>query len=264
MLDGMTTRPSRRTQTERRAHTRQALLDATFTSLVERGYASTSTNDIIRLAGVSRGAMLHHFASRAELMASAVEHVFDRCEMEFRESFAALPVEQRTLDKALEQLWVLFRGPTFDAALELVVAARTEPELRDVLHGVLTRFRRNVQADFGVLFPATATQEDGPLLLELAFAVLEGAAINHDVGFVAEAEGIVALLRAITRDVIDNPAARAAARPRHDPAAVAAGPRPTGPASDPTTHPTTHPTTDPTTEPTGSDPTDPRETGGPS
>jgi AcrR family transcriptional regulator len=208
MLVDMTASKGRRTQTERRAHTRQALLDATFTSLVERGYASTSTNDIIRLAGVSRGAMLHHFASKAELMASAVEDVFDRCEMEFRESFAALPVEQRTLDRALEQLWVLFRGPTFDAALELVVAARTDAELREVLHGVLTRFRRNVQADFGVLFPATATQEAGPLLLELAFAVLEGAALNHDVGFVEEAEAIVGMLRAITRDVVDNPAWR--------------------------------------------------------
>jgi AcrR family transcriptional regulator len=196
----------RRTQTERRAHTRQALLDATFTSLVERGYAATSTNDIIKRAGVSRGALLHHFASKADLMGSAVEDVFDRCEREFREGFAALPVEERTLDRALEELWALFRGPSFDAALELVVAARTDPELRAVLHEVLQRFRRNVQADFGVLFPATATSEQGPVLLELAFAVLEGAALSHDVGFDDEAEAVVALLRRLASDLLDNPA----------------------------------------------------------
>lgn len=197
---------ARRTQTERRAHTRQALLDATFTCLVERGYAATSTNDIIRLAGVSRGALLHHFASKAELMGSAVEDVFDRCEREFRAGFAALPVEERTLDRALAELWTLFKGPSFDAAVELAVAARTDAELRAVLHEVLRRFRRNVEADFGVLFPATAASEHGPVLLELAFATLEGAALNHDVGFGDEAEAIVALLRRLARDLLDNPA----------------------------------------------------------
>jgi AcrR family transcriptional regulator len=200
-------RPSRtgKTQTERRTHTRRALLDATFSCLVERGYAGTSTNDIIRVAGVSRGALLHHFASKAELMGEAVEDVFTRCEMEFREGFAALPIEQRTLDHALEELWAIFRGPTFDAAVELLVAARTDTELREVLHAVLQRFRRNVLADFGVLFPATAAGPDGSTLVELAFAVLEGAALNHDVGFADEADAVVALLRSLARQRSELP-----------------------------------------------------------
>lgn len=196
----MTRGRTRRTQAERRTHTRQALLDATFDCLVERGYGSTSTNDIIRLAGVSRGALLHHFASKAELMGEAVDHVFTRCEMEFREAFAALPVEQRTLDRALQELWVIFRGPTFDAAVELLVAARTDAELQAVLHQVLERFRRNVLADFGVLFPATAAGPQGATLVELAFTVLEGAALNHDVGFADEAEAVVAMLRGFARE----------------------------------------------------------------
>jgi AcrR family transcriptional regulator len=209
----MTSGRARRTQTERRAHTRQALLDATFTCLVERGYASTSTNDIVRSAGVSRGALLHHFASKAELMGQAVEDVFDRCEMGFREGFAALPVEERTLDRALQELWDIFRGPSFDAAVELLVAARTDDELRVVLHHVLQRFRRNVLADFGVLFPATAASPDGSTLVELAFAVLEGAALNHDVGFPDEAEAVVALLRSLARELLDNPLTPRAERP---------------------------------------------------
>jgi AcrR family transcriptional regulator len=201
----MTGGRARRTQAERRTHTRQALLDATFTCLVERGYASTSTNDIIRMAGVSRGALLHHFASKAELMGQAVEDVFDRCERGFREGFAALPLEERTLDRALQELWAIFRGPTFDAAVELLVAARTDQELREVLHEVLQRFRRNVLADFGVLFPATAAGPGGSTLVELAFAVLEGAALNHDVGFADEAEAVVALLRGMATELLDQP-----------------------------------------------------------
>src|SRR5262245_8806139 len=92
-------RRSRRTQAERRAHTHGALLDATIACLVERGYSRTSTNDIIRVAGVSRGALLHHFASKAELLGAAVELLFERCELGFREAFAALPVEERTLER---------------------------------------------------------------------------------------------------------------------------------------------------------------------
>jgi len=191
---------SRRTQVERRAQTRAALLDATVDCLVERGYGSTSTNDIIRLAGVSRGALLHHFASKAELMGEAVAHVFDRCEMEFREAFAVLPVEERTLERAVELLWAIFRGPSHDAGLELLVAARTDPELRAVLLRVLARFERSVIADFGVLFPATAADPEGRALVRFAFAALEGAAITHDMGLTGEADEIVGVLRRLARE----------------------------------------------------------------
>jgi AcrR family transcriptional regulator len=190
----------RRTQAERRAHTHAALLDATVACLVERGYAGTSTNDIIRRAGVSRGALLHHFASRAELLGAAVEHVVNRCEMEFREAFAALPVEERTLERAIDHLWEIFRGPSFDAALELLVAARTDAELRAALQRALTTFERNVSADFGMLFPATASAPDGRAIVHFAFATLEGAAIADDLGRHDVATDTLTILRALARD----------------------------------------------------------------
>ncbi|MGH9214131.1 MAG: TetR/AcrR family transcriptional regulator [Acidimicrobiales bacterium] len=208
---GRGTRSTRRTQAERRTQTHAALLDATATCLVQRGYASTSTNDIVRLAGVSRGALLHHFASKAELMGAAVDHVFDRCEREFREAFAALPVEDRTLERAVELLWELFRGPSHDAALELLVAARTDPELRSVMLHVVERFERNVAADFAVLFPATA-QASGLALVRFAFATLAGAGILEDLGMGAEATEVVGILRHLAREHADL----LPVRPDHD------------------------------------------------
>jgi AcrR family transcriptional regulator len=198
-------RRGRRTQAERRAHTHGALLDATIDCLVERGYSRTSTNDIIRIAGVSRGALLHHFASKAELLGAAAELVFERCEMQFREAFAALPVEERTLEQAVEQLWVIFRSPAYDAALELVVASRTDPELRTVLVAVLNRFERSVAADFGMLFPATAAAPDSLAIVRFAFAALDGAALSADLGFTDTAEETVAILRALATIHLDNP-----------------------------------------------------------
>ena len=193
----MTRTRERRTQAERRAHTHAALLDATADCLVERGYANTSTNDIIRSAGVSRGALLHHFSSKAELMGATVEHVSDRCELEFREAFAAMPVEERTLEQAVVQLWEIFRGPTFDAVLELFVAARTDAELRAVLQRVLERFERSVTADFAVLFPATASAPESRAIVRFCFAALQGAAIADDLGLDDEADDILSILRGL-------------------------------------------------------------------
>jgi AcrR family transcriptional regulator len=201
-------RPSatpRRTQAERRAHTHNALLDATVDCLVERGYSNTSTNDIIKLAGVSRGALLHHFASKAELLGAAAERVFEQCEMTFRESFAALAVEDRTLERAVAELWTIFSSAPYDAALELSVASRTDPELRGVLVAVLERFERSVAADFGMLFPATAAMPDSMAIVRFAFAVLDGAALSADLGFAASAEETVAILRGLAAIHLDNP-----------------------------------------------------------
>src|SRR5439155_24817595 len=116
----------RRTPAERRAETPGRRLDATLACLSELGYAGTTTTEIVRRAGVSRGAQVHHFPTKAELVVAAVEHLFARRHEEFRAAFAE---RERTLDAALDLLWEMFQGPTFDAWLELVVAGRTDPEL---------------------------------------------------------------------------------------------------------------------------------------
>src|SRR5204862_5492808 len=67
-----TARRQRRTQAERSAATQALLLDATIDSLVEVGYANTTTTGIAERAGVSRGAQMHHFPSKGELVAAAV------------------------------------------------------------------------------------------------------------------------------------------------------------------------------------------------
>src|SRR5262245_49359115 len=120
----------RRTQAERSASTRTRLLDATLECLCDLGYARTTTPEIARRAGLSRGAQLHHFPTKAELVTSAVEHLFTRRDAEFREAFARVPPGTDRYAAAIDILWTMVSGPTFHAWLELAVAARTDPELR--------------------------------------------------------------------------------------------------------------------------------------
>jgi AcrR family transcriptional regulator len=120
----LTDRP-RRTQAERRASTRGRLLDATIECLGDLGYAHTTTPEIARRAGLSRGAQLHHFPTKAELVIAAVEHLFARRHQEFRAAFARVPAGADRYAAAIDILWSMVSGPTFHAWLELAVASRT-------------------------------------------------------------------------------------------------------------------------------------------
>jgi AcrR family transcriptional regulator len=128
-----------RTQAERRAETRAALLDATIESLVTYGYAQTTTGRIAELAGVSRGAQIPYFRTRAELVGAAVAHLAEERAKAVHARFAQRPV---SVEEALDVLWEEHQGAAFNAALELWVASRTEPELRENLH----RIERDVGA----------------------------------------------------------------------------------------------------------------------
>jgi AcrR family transcriptional regulator len=130
-----TTKPAkkRRTQAERRAATRTALLDATIDCLIDYGYANTTTNRIVERAGVSRGAQVHHYPTKASLVAEAVRHLAERRTGELLSELEALPEGRNRVKAALDLLWKAHSGPLFQASLELWVAARTDKELRDSL-----------------------------------------------------------------------------------------------------------------------------------
>ena len=64
-----------RTQAERTARTRAALIDAARALFAERGYAGAGREEIVERAGVTRGAMYHHFAAKDALFVAVYETV---------------------------------------------------------------------------------------------------------------------------------------------------------------------------------------------
>jgi AcrR family transcriptional regulator len=164
----------RRTQAERSAATQARLLDATLETLAELGWARTSTTEVVRRAGVSRGAQVHHFPTKDDLVVAAIEHLFERRQAEFRAAFDGLPPDQRTADRAVDLLWEIYQGPTFTAWLEVVVAARTDERLRAALTPIEHRFHQGVEATFLDLFPGA-----DPIGARFAFTVLDGLALDQ-------------------------------------------------------------------------------------
>jgi AcrR family transcriptional regulator len=169
----------RRTQAERSASTRAHLLDATIACLDDLGYAGTTTTEIAARAGVSRGAQLHHFPTKAELVIAAVEHLFQRRHDEFVRAIGRLPAGMERAAAAIDLLWSMVSGALFHAYLELTVAARTDPELRVRVAALNDRFVDTVERTFRELFPAPPTpnplHEVAPAFV---FALMDGLALQ--------------------------------------------------------------------------------------
>lgn len=108
---------------------RQRLLDATIECLVEVGFAGTSTTLVSQRAGVSRGAQLHHFPTKNDLVIAAVEHLTRARGEDLAAATEKLPTGPRRTRAVLEALGEHFASDVFVAALELWVAARTDPAL---------------------------------------------------------------------------------------------------------------------------------------
>ena len=165
--------------------TRTALLDAALESLVERGYAATTTIETARRAGVSRGAQLHHFPTRALLVTAAVDHLLERRLAEFRALLATLEPSADLLDTVIDLLWSMFQGPAYAAWAELWIAARTDPELAATVVAMDERFTEETRAMFLELFPELVPNETrgGTVLYDIgrdfAFALMSGVAMQR-------------------------------------------------------------------------------------
>lgn len=175
----------RRTQAARRAATRAQVLAATIDCLVERGYAHTSNRHIAKRAGLTVGALQHHFTSKADLMAAALQTLGDRMADEF---LAAAPTEgdpNERIAQLLDRLWEVHRGPLFDAGLELWIAARSDNELSAAMEGVATEFSHRVAAGMLHLFPELVAKPGFAEQVVVGLATLRGLAMP---GFVEVGE----------------------------------------------------------------------------
>jgi AcrR family transcriptional regulator len=127
----VTSRPiARRSQDERSAAMRERLLVATIDCLVDYGYAGTTVTRIAERAGVTRGAQVHHYRTKDDLVTAAVTHLAGQSAEFGWNQIAGIADADDPVGELLDILWEMHKGPTFTATVELWVAARTDDELR--------------------------------------------------------------------------------------------------------------------------------------
>ena len=160
-----------RTPQEQRSRVmRGRLLEATVDLLVERGFAGTSTTLVSERAGVSRGAQLHHFPTKNALVVAAVEHLTEVRGAELRAAAERLPSGSRRTRAVLTMLGDHFASPVFAAALELWVAARTDPALLAAVAPLEQRVGREAHR---ITVEALGADESDPGVRELVQATLD-------------------------------------------------------------------------------------------
>jgi len=124
---------TRQRQADRSRETRRKLMEATVECLVQNGWSGTTTTQVAERAGVSRGAQLHHFRTRNELVTAAVEYVGAESAQQLLAKTDAVRGKPDRTKAVVELIADFYASPLFTAALELWVAARTDPELKPVV-----------------------------------------------------------------------------------------------------------------------------------
>lgn len=234
--------PPARTQQERRDGTRRALLDAAVESLIEVGFARTTTLEVQKRAGVSRGALLHHFPSKAVLLTAAIDHLAEMRGRELKSRAATLPSGGERTHAVLDLLWECFGGALFQVAVELRAAARTDAELRTALTAAERALRDRIVAQSRSLFGAALAEQPGfERAIDLSLQLMIGLAMTamlHD-GHGGGAATLAAAGSARVSDLIDDwkrlfPAIVAGSSPA---AASAPSPCSSSPSPDPAVAP---------------------------
>ena len=136
--------PARGPRQDRSRATRQRLLDSAVDCLVELGWAGTTVTDVAERAGVSRGAAQHHFPTREALVTAAVEHVTQVRAADIQRELDARPADPMRTEAVVELIVSWFTGAPFRAALEVWIAASSDPQLRELVVPLEARTGRQV------------------------------------------------------------------------------------------------------------------------
>lgn len=175
----------RRTQAERRAATRTALLEATVECLVEYGYTNVTAAQIATRAGVTRGAQAHYFATKAELVVAALEYATQRIIEDLRTDPPHRPTEAETVMALVDRLWRMHDSKTFLAVVELWFGSRTDPELHEHVKEFNRRLTLGISEILNEAVPDFLSRPRGTAVLLTALAAIRGVLLA---GFVSSAQ----------------------------------------------------------------------------
>lgn len=171
-------------QAEKSAITRRTILDAAVECLVDEGYTRTTTALIAARAGVSRGAMMHHFPSRLAVLSAVVHHLHQRRLSEYKALMKDIDVEGETLTRAaikksVEAAWKYVNLASFVAYQELLAASRTDPELSGILQQVEKDFERHFLRTVKVVFPHWEKLNVLETAHDMVQFLMQGMALSH-------------------------------------------------------------------------------------
>lgn len=161
---------------------RQRVLDAAVEALIEVGSAKTTTLEVQRRANISRGALLHHFPTHADLLSSTVGELVRRNEHSVYASAQKLKGTGDDLERAVHVLALALAEPSYQAELELWAVARTDPDLRLALRPAERGARSESDRVARSLFSSIGDHPEYATITTLTVIFLRGLSVSGILG----------------------------------------------------------------------------------
>ena len=166
---------------QRSANTQTKLIEATIACLCEHGYAATTTVAVARTAEVSRGAMLHQFPTRVDLIIATAEHIVRDQDDRRRALLRAVPRGVERLHAITRVAWDTMNEHGSLALTEIMLGSRSDPELSsripDVMRDIEERLNSGpleVTRDIGITDDRTVHA-----MIRLHLAAMRGLMIEQ-------------------------------------------------------------------------------------
>jgi AcrR family transcriptional regulator len=171
-------------QAEKSAMTRQAILDAAIQCFIELGYANTTTALIAEYAGVSRGAMMHHFPSRASVLKATIGYLHKKRLEEYSLLMKNIDnpselLDRKRIEASVEAAWKFHSLPTSIAFQEVMMASRTDAELKDVLEPLEKEYEKQFLEQVKKIFPHWEALDVMDLAHDVVHFLLGGMMLSH-------------------------------------------------------------------------------------
>lgn len=170
-------------QAQKSAMTRDRILEAAISCFINLGYKNVTTAKVASAAGVSRGAMLHHFPSKTELIQAAVEYLHNKLLEDYTARVRGIPPSLKGAKRrraGIDAYWAYLTSDLFTAYHELCVAGRTNEELRDILEKSIASFDEHAAETNRKLFSEWQGRGDRFLLaMDVTKFMMEGMAVGQ-------------------------------------------------------------------------------------
>jgi len=175
-----TVKAVRRTQEDRSRITKDKLLAATIEVLLRDGYSGLTMKEVAKASGVSNGALMHHYANKAELVVEATAMVYEEAIVRGQRMAQTAGAAEKPIEGFITDCLSVYFDWPFLAALESIVVARTDPDLMARILPVMERYR--VTCDdiwMGVFKKAGVPAKRARVLLNLSLNLVRGMGLNR-------------------------------------------------------------------------------------
>ncbi|OAO00270.1 hypothetical protein A8B75_01260 [Sphingomonadales bacterium EhC05] len=170
----------RRTQAERSEEMRKRLADAAYQVIAKRGHSGLRMAAVAEQAGVSQGALLHHFPDKDSVTLAAIRHALAIAHEEAEKKLSrTTDTVDELLDIMLDDFRSFFLGDQFWVALGVTLDASTTPKMRPRIQEIVAELRKPIYDEWTQRFIELDHNEDrANEIVRTAAALVSGSAIR--------------------------------------------------------------------------------------